>query len=141
MVSCNLVGAFERLVVRNKSEIGTPQVTSKALGAPNDAGRCHVEPDPVTFRLERSAADEHDGADGIVVLLVFENSAEAVHTGITVEKRAGVVGDAVSVRVRTGGVNNSATSSRTMASMAEVRTNLTPCFRREVMGRIRLGIS
>ena len=54
----------------------------------------------MTFRLDGSAADEHDGADGVVVLLLFESSAETVHTGIAVEKkRAGVVGDAVPVGV------------------------------------------
>ena len=36
----------------------------------------------------------------MVVLLLFESSAETVHTGMTVkEKRAGVVGDAVPVGV------------------------------------------
>ena len=83
-----------------KSEIGTPQVTSKALDAPDDAARFQVERGPVTFKLDGSAADEHDGANGVVVLLLFESRAETVHTGIAVEeKRAGVVDDGVPVGV------------------------------------------
>ena len=59
-----------------------------------------VERGPLTFRIDGSAADEHDGADGVVVLILFESSAQTVHTGIAVEKkRAGVVGDAVPVGV------------------------------------------
>ena len=43
---------------------------------------------------------KHDGADGVVVLLLFESSAETVHTGITVDKkRVGVVGDPIPVGV------------------------------------------
>ena len=54
----------------------------------------------MTFRLDGSAADEHDGADGVVVLLLFESSAETVHTGITVlAKKAGIVGDGFPVGV------------------------------------------
>ena len=53
----------------------------------------------MTFRLNGSAVDGHDrGADGVVVLSLFESSAEPVHTGIAVGKRrAGVVGDAIPV--------------------------------------------
>ena len=38
-VFCDLVEAFERLVVRKEMEIGTLQVTAKALDAPDDAAR------------------------------------------------------------------------------------------------------
>ena len=52
----------------------------------------------MTFRLDGSAADEHDGSGGVVGLLLFESTAETVNTGIAVEKkRVGVVGDAVPV--------------------------------------------
>ena len=57
----------------------------------------------VTFRLDGSAAIEHNGANGVVILLLFEGGAETVHTDIAVEEeRAGVVSDGVSVRVDEG---------------------------------------
>ena len=97
---CDLVEAFERLVVRKKSEIGTPHVAAKTLGAPNDAARFQIERGPVKFRLDGSAVDEHNGANGVVILFLFESGTKTVLTGIAVEgKRAGVVGDGVPVRV------------------------------------------
>ena len=54
----------------------------------------------MTFRLDGSAADEHDGVDGVVVPLLFESSTETVHTSIAIEnKRVEIVGDAVPVGV------------------------------------------
>ena len=54
----------------------------------------------MTFRLDGSVADEHNGANGMVILLLLERGAETVHTGIAEEeKRAGVVGDGVLVGV------------------------------------------
>ena len=100
VVFCDLVEAFERLVTRNKSETGTPQVTAKVFDAPDDAARFQIERDPVTFILDGGATNEHNGANGVVILLLFEGGTETVHTGITVEeKSAGVVADGVPVRV------------------------------------------
>ena len=49
----------------------------------------------MTFGLDGSAAEEHNGADGEVILLLFKGGSETFHTGIAVEgKRTGVVGDA-----------------------------------------------
>ena len=97
----------------------------------------------MTFRLDGSAADEHDGADGVVVLLLFESSAETVHTGIAVEKkRAGVVGDAVPV-----GVNEDRRREQLGEKFphdgfdSRSLDELDAFLRREVMGRIRLAIS
>ena len=99
VVFCDLVEAFERLVVRTKSETGTPQVTTKALD-PDDAAHFQIERGPVTFRLDGSAADDHNGANGVVILLLVEGGKETVHTGIALEeKRAGGVADGVPVRV------------------------------------------
>ena len=82
-----------------KMEIGTPQVTAKAFDASDDAARFQIERGPVTVRLHGSAADEHNGANGVVILLLFEGGTESVHPGIDVyEKRWGVVADGVSVR-------------------------------------------
>ena len=54
----------------------------------------------MTFRLDGSAADEHDGADSVIVLLLFESGAETVHTGIAAEEKGvGVVVDAFQVGV------------------------------------------
>ena len=54
----------------------------------------------MTFRFDNSVAVEYNGANGVVILLLFEGGAETVHSVITVEeKRAGVVGDGVSVGV------------------------------------------
>ena len=97
---CDLVEAFERALVRKKSEIGTPQVTAKALDAPDDTARFKIDRGPVTFRLDSSAADEYNGADGVIILRLFKGGTETVHTSIAVEKeRAGVVADGVPVRV------------------------------------------
>ena len=99
LCSAILVEAFERLVVRTKSETGTPQVTTKALD-PDDAAHFQIERGPVTFRLDGSAADDHNGANGVVILLLVEGGKETVHTGIALEeKRAGGVADGVPVRV------------------------------------------
>ena len=70
----------------------------KALDAPDDAARFQIERGPVPLRLYGSAADEHNGANGAVILLLFEGGAGTVHTVIALEeKRAGVVGDVVPV--------------------------------------------
>ena len=83
-----------------KSEIRTPQVTAKVLDAPDDAARFQIERGSVTFRLDGSAAGQHNGANGVVILLLFEGAAETVHTGIAVEeKRAGAAGDGVPVGI------------------------------------------
>ena len=86
-VFCDLVEGFERLVVRTKSEVGTPQVTAKALDATDDAARFSIERDPVTLSLDCSAGDEHNGANGVVLLLLFEGGAETIHTDIAVERK------------------------------------------------------
>ena len=97
----------------------------------------------MTFRLDGSAAGQHNGANGVVILLLFEGAAETVHTGIAVEeKRAGVVGDGVLVGVNEDRERGQlGESSRIMVSMAGVKTNFTPCLRREAMGRIRFAMS
>ena len=83
-----------------KTKIGTSQVTTKALDAPDDAARFQIERGPVTFRLDGSAADQHNGVNGVVALLLFEGGTETVHTGIAVEEgKAGVVGNDVPVGV------------------------------------------
>ena len=87
-------------MVRNKSEIGNPQVTVKALDALDDAARVQIERGPVAFRLDGSAADEQNGVNDVVILLLLEGDTETIHTGIAVEEeRAGVVGDGVPVGV------------------------------------------
>ena len=87
-------------MVRKKSEFRTPKVAAKALGAPDDAARFQIEQSPVAFRLDGSAANEHDGANGVVVLFLFEGGTETFHTGITVEEeRAAVIRDGVPVGV------------------------------------------
>ena len=83
-----------------QSETGTPQVTAKALDARDDAARFQIERCPVTLRLDGNAADESNGANGVVILLLFESGAETVHIGIAVEeKRAGAAGDGVPVGI------------------------------------------
>ena len=100
VVFCDLIESFERLVVRKKSKIGTPQVTAKELDGQDDAARFQIERGPVTFNLDGSATDEHNGVNGVVILLLLEGGTETVHTGIAAEeKRAGVVGDGVPVGV------------------------------------------
>ena len=97
---CDLVEAFERALVRKKSEIGTLQITAKALDVPDDPSRFQIKRGPVTFRLDGSAADEHNGANAVVILLLLEGGVETVHTGIAVEeKRAGAAGDGVPVGI------------------------------------------
>ena len=87
-------------MVQKNVEIVTPQVTAKALDAPDDSARFQIERGPVKFRLDGSAVDEHNGANGVVILFLFESGTKTVLTGIAVEgKRAGVVGDGVPVRV------------------------------------------
>ena len=87
-------------MVRNNPKIGTPQVSSEALDAPGDAVRLQIERDPVTIRVDGSAAYEDNGADGVVIFLLFKDDAEPVRIGIAVEeKRARVVGDGVPVGV------------------------------------------
>ena len=49
----------------------------KALGAPDVAARFRIERDLVTFRIDGSAAGEHDGAKGVVVLLLLEGGTES----------------------------------------------------------------
>ena len=81
-------------------QVRTPQVTAKGLDAPDDAARFQTEWGPVTFGLDGSVADEHNGANGVVGLLLFEGGTEAVHTSIAVkEERAVVVCDAVAVGI------------------------------------------
>ena len=75
VVFSDLVEAFERLVIRKLSGFRTPKVAAKALDAPDDAARFQIERSPVAFRLDGSAADEHDGANGVVVLLLFARVA------------------------------------------------------------------
>ena len=78
---------------------------------------------------------------------LFEGGSDAVDACVAVqEKRTGVFGDRVPVRAyqghtKTGGCATFARSCRTMASVAGVKTDFTPCFKRKVMGRIRLIMS
>ena len=76
-------------------------------------------------------------------MFLLEGGSNIIDASVAVEEeRAGVVGDRVPVRVdlsRRG--RYFARSVRTMASMAGVRTNFTPCFRSEVMDRILLAMS
>ena len=103
VVFCDLIESFERLVVRKKSKIGTPQVTAKELDGQDDAARFQIERGPVTFRFDGSAAGEHNGANGVISLLLFEGGTETVYTGIAgiavEDKRAGDIADGVPVRV------------------------------------------
>ena len=97
---CDLVEAFERLVVRKKPGFRTPKVAANALDAPDNAARFQIQRGPVRFRLDGGAADEHVGAKGVVVLFLFEGGTETIYTGIVVdEERAGVIGKGVSVGV------------------------------------------
>ena len=68
---CDLVEDSERRVVRRRAEIGTPQITVKALDAPDKDARFQIERGPVTFRADGNAL-EHNAVDGAIVLLSFE---------------------------------------------------------------------
>ena len=59
----NLGEALERLVVRKNVEGGTPQVTTEALEAPDDAASLEVKRCPLALRLEGSAADGNNRSD------------------------------------------------------------------------------
>ena len=59
----NLGEAFERLVVRENAEGGTPQISAQAFNAPDDAASLEIERRPVTLRLEGSTADENNRTD------------------------------------------------------------------------------
>ena len=73
-----------------KTEFCCPKAAAKALDAPDDAAPFQIERSPLAFRFDGSAADKHDGANGVVVLFLFEGGTDTVHTGIAVQ--AGVVG-------------------------------------------------
>ena len=65
---------------------------------PKNIGK--IERGLVTFILDGSLADEHNGANCVLILLLVEGSTETVLTGIAVEeKRAGVFGEIVPVGV------------------------------------------
>ena len=54
---------LERLVTRKDAEGGTPQITTKALDAPDDATSLEIERCSVALILEASAADKSNRAD------------------------------------------------------------------------------
>ena len=112
------------------------------LDAPDDASHFQIKRVLLAFRLDGSTADEHSGANGVVVLLLFESGTETVHTGIAVEeKTAGVVGDGVPGADENRGRRQLGKKFPHMLFMAGVKTNLTPCLRRKVMGRICVATS
>ena len=52
------------------------------------------------YRRNASAADEHDGSNGVVAFHLIKGGTETVHTGIAVdEERAAVIRDGVPVGV------------------------------------------
>ena len=55
--------AFERVVVRNVAKGGTPQISTEALNAPDDAASLEVERRPLALRLKGSTADESNRPD------------------------------------------------------------------------------
>ena len=96
----NLSNVLERFVVGVDAEIGGPEVAAERFDGPNDAPSFKVEGGPGTFVVEGGAADENDGADGAVRLLLLEHGAEAIAAGVTVQAEAsGIVGNGILVWV------------------------------------------
>ena len=63
VVLSNLGEALEGLVVRNDAEGGTPQISTEAIDASDDAASLYIERCPVALRLEGRAAKENNRAD------------------------------------------------------------------------------
>ena len=76
--------AFQRLVVGEYAEFGTPKVASEALESPNDAAGLQIKRSPMPFRVERSSADIRDGFYGTALVLLFEGGAKAVDASVAV---------------------------------------------------------
>lgn len=70
------------------TESGSPQKTARALDAPEiDTSRFQTKRFPVALRFDGSTTDgEHDGASGLIVLLLLEGGAETVHTAMKVDQ-------------------------------------------------------
>ena len=136
----DLGGILERFVVGVNQELGGLEVATEAFDGPDDATGFEVEGDPGPFVVEGGAADEDDGADGTARLFLLEGCPEPVDAGVAVKaKRAEAVGDGVPVRVdQVRGVAASLRVWRTMSSISGVKTNLTPCLSRALMGRSQL---
>ena len=91
---------LERFVVGVDAEIGGPEVTAETFDGPNDAPIFKVKGGPGTFVVEGGAADENDGADGAVRLLLLERGAEAIVAGVTVlAEGSGIVDNGIPVWV------------------------------------------
>ena len=76
--------AFQCLVVEEYAKFGSPKVTVKAFDIPNDAGGLQVKRSTMPLRVERIAADIHDGFYGTVLLLLFEGGAKPVDASVAV---------------------------------------------------------
>ena len=91
-----LVNAFECLVVRIYPEFRGPRASAEALDSPGDAPCFEVKGCPVSLVVEGGAADEQDGTDRTVRLLLLEGCANAVLAGVAGQvKRTGVVGNGI----------------------------------------------
>lgn len=97
--------------------------------AQNDAASFEVEGGPGTLVVEGGGVNEMFGAGRTVEFLLLEDCTEAIAIDVKTQTYwAGIVGDGVPAKwTKIGGVARSWRSCRTMASIAGVKTNLTPC--------------
>ena len=69
--------AFQCLVVRECTELGTPKIAAEAFESTNDAATLQINRSSMPFRVECGSADVRDGFYGAVRLLLFESGAGA----------------------------------------------------------------
>lgn len=138
VVLANLGDVLERIEVGLGAAPGRPEGTAEAFGGPNDATGSEIGRDSGSFAVQGSSsvADEKGSADGTVWLLLLEGGVKAVATGVTVQtERAGAIGPTSQPRqTKIGGVARLRRNGRTTASIAGVKTKLTPCAGRALAG-------
>ena len=94
--------------------------------------------------IEGSAGDIRNGSYRAVRLFLSERGTKTVDTGVAVYMEgAGAVGygGPIQGKTKVDGAANSARISRTIFSIAGVKSYLTPFRRKAVRGRIRLDKS
>ena len=84
------------------------------------------------------SADIDDGAYGAIRLFLFEGGSEASGTGVAIEAEGPkrVMTASQSGKTSIGSAASSARRARTVSSIAEVKSNAAPFFRRAVIGRM-----
>lgn len=81
-------------VVGENAELGAAEVAAEAFDCPNHSSSFEVERRPVSLGVESCSADENDGLDAAVRLLLLECSSEAVDASVTVKtERSGLIFD------------------------------------------------